>query len=154
LNGTRRWCENAAVLELARSCSRPVISGGDCHAREPAACLNLTDAWSFSEFVSEIRCGHSNVLFMPQYREPMPIRLLEAGWDILRPYPEYPGRERWIDRLFYRSEDGAPQSLSAVWRERVPFVVGPAAGLVQFLAAPGVRVALRFLLSRRAEVLR
>jgi len=154
LNGTRRWSENAAVLELARSHSRPVISGGDRHACEPAACLNLTDARSFAEFVSEIRRGHSKVLLMPQYQEPIPIRLLEASWDILRPYPEYPGRERWVDRLFYRADDGTPQALSTVWRERVPFVVRPAAGLVQFLAAPSVRMALRFLLSRRAEVLR
>src|SRR5271157_3072127 len=63
LNGTRRWTENAAVLELARVHSRPAISGGDRHACEPAACLNLTDARSFAEFVSEIRSGHSSVLF-------------------------------------------------------------------------------------------
>lgn len=153
LNGTRRWSENAAVLELARTHSRPVISGGDRHACEPAACLNLTNARSFAEFVSEIRCGHSSVLFMPQYKEPMPMRILEAAWDILRPYPEYPGRERWTDRIFYRAEDGAPQPLSTVWRSRVPWVVRPATGVVQLLAAPSVRVALRFLLSRQAEVL-
>jgi hypothetical protein len=153
LNGTRRWSENAAVLELARTHSRPVISGGDRHACEPAACLNLTDACSFAEFVSEIRYGYSSVLFMPQYREPMPLRILQSAWDILRPYPEYPGRERWTDRLFYRGEDGTPQPLSTVWRERVPLVVRPATAVVQFLAAPSVRLALRFLLSRQAEVL-
>jgi len=153
LNGTRRWMENAAVLELAHVHSHPVISGGDRHACEPAACLNLTDARSFAEFVSEIRSGHSSVLFMRQYREPMPIRVLEACWDILRPYPEYPGRARWTDRIFYRGEDGTPQPLSIVWRERVPLVVRPATGIVQFLAAPSIRMALRFLLSRQAEVL-
>ena len=26
--------------------------------------------------------------------------------DILRPYPEYPAREHWTDRVFYRAEDG------------------------------------------------
>ena len=91
LNGTRRWAENAAVADLAQTYARPVISGGDRHACEPAACLNLTDAGSFAEFAGEIRAGHSSVLFMPQYREAMPIRMLEAIWDILRPYPEYPG---------------------------------------------------------------
>lgn len=48
LNGTRRWSENSAVIDLARQWGRPVISGGDRHACEPSACLNLTDAATFS----------------------------------------------------------------------------------------------------------
>jgi hypothetical protein len=40
------------------------------------ACLNFTNAKSFGEFASEIRAGHSTVLFMPQYREPMALRIL------------------------------------------------------------------------------
>jgi hypothetical protein len=152
LNGTRRWAENAAVLDLAAAWSRPVISGGDRHACEPSACVNLTDAGSFAEFVAEIRDGRSSILFMPQYREPMPLRMLEAIWDILRPYPEYPGRERWTDRTFYRDETGTVRPLSAVWNERVPWVVRPVTGLVQFSATPSVRAALRFLLSRQLEV--
>ena len=154
LNGTRRWAENAAVLDLAGSCSRPVISGGDRHASEPSACINLTDVQSFAEFVDEIRGGHSSVLFLPQYREPMPIRLLEATWDILKPYPEYPGRERWTDRIFYRDEAGYPRPLSVVWKGRIPWTIRPVTGLVQFSAAPSVRSVLRFLLSREAEALR
>src|ERR1022692_3848477 len=74
LNGTRKWHENAATIALARQYSRPVISGGDRHACEAAACLNLTNAPSFAGFVSEIRDGHSTVLFMPHYREPMALR--------------------------------------------------------------------------------
>jgi hypothetical protein len=154
LNGTRRWTENAAVLDLARVHSRPVISGGDRHACEPAACLNLTNARSFAEFVCEVRSGNSLVVFMPQYLTPMPIRILEASWDILRPYPDYPGRERWTDRVFYRDADSAPQSLSTLWGVRVPVVVRPVTAMVQFLAKPTMRGALRLLLSRRAEVLR
>jgi hypothetical protein len=132
LNGTRRWSENRAVVDLAREWSRPVISGGDRHACEPAACLNLTNATSFAEFAGEVRCGHSVVLFMPHYRESMPARMLEAIWDILRPYPEYPGRERWTDRIFYRIEDGVATPLSALWKNRMPWVVRPAAGMLQF----------------------
>src|SRR5271157_5681191 len=45
----------------------------------------------------EIRAGLSTVLFMPHYREPMALRILETAWRILRPYPEYRGRERWTD---------------------------------------------------------
>jgi len=152
LNGTRRWHENAATIELSRERSTPVISGGDRHACEPAACLNLTNARSFGEFAAEVRAGHSSVLFLPHYREPMPLRLLEASWEILRPYPEYPGRERWTDRIFYRGEDGVAQPLSAIWRDRVPWVLRHATGMVQFFASSQLRGALRFLLSRRAEV--
>ena len=46
---------------------------------------------------------------MPHYRQPMPLRILEASGDILRTYPEFPNRKRWIDRFFYRSEDGVAQ---------------------------------------------
>jgi hypothetical protein len=151
LNGTRRWHENAATIELARARSTPVISGGDRHACEPAACLNLTNAGSFAEFAAEVRAGHSSVLFMPHYREPMALRLLEASWEILRPYPENPGRERWTDRIFYRGEGGAARPLSAIWHGRVPWILRPATGMVQFFASSQLRGALRFLLSRRAE---
>lgn len=153
LNGTRRWPENRRVIDLAREWSRPLISGGDRHAAEPSACLNLTNAATFSDFVAEIRSGLSAVLFMPQYREPMPVRVLEAVWDILRPYPEYAGRERWVDRVFYRGKDGIARPLADIWRGRTPWVIPPAAGLVQFAAAPGVRFTLRYLLSRQAEAL-
>ena len=153
LNGTRKWHENAATIELARAHSRPVISGGDRHACEPAACLNLTNATSFGEFAAEIRAGHSHVLFMPQYREPMALRILETAREILRPYPEYPGRERWTNRVFYRGQDGVAHPLSTVWRNRIPWMVRPVTGMLQLCAMPGMRQALRLLLSSRAEIL-
>lgn len=153
LNGTRRWKENAEVAELAQSWSRPIISGGDRHACEPSACINLTNARSFAEFASEVREGQSSVLFLPQYREPMALRVLGAIWDVLRPYPEYPGRERWTDRMFYRGPDNVVRSLSALWGGRMPWMVPPVTGTVQFFATGGVRMALRMILSKRAEVL-
>jgi hypothetical protein len=153
LNGTRNWRENAATMELARAHGRPTISGGDRHGCEPAACLNLTNAKSFGEFAREIRDGRSTVLFMPHYREPMALRILETVWEILRPYPEYTGRERWTDRVFYRYEGGVALPLSTVWRDRVPWMVKPATGMVQLCAMRGVRPALRLLLSSRAEML-
>ena len=153
LNGTRGWKENQAVIELARAYSRPLISGGDRHAGEPAACLNLTNAGTFSEFVSEVRAGHSSPVFMPQYREPMAVRVLEAARDILRPYPEYPGREQWTDRLFYRGDDGIARPLSAIWQDQVPWFLTLAAGLLQLSAATTLRPALRFFLAQRGEIL-
>jgi len=152
LNGTRPWKENAATIELARAHGRPAISGGDRHACEPSACINLTDARSFAEFVSEIHAGRSSVLFLPHYREPLAQRILEATRDILRTYPEYPGRERWLDRVFYRSEDGVARTLAQIWRGREPQWLSGAAAAVQFLAGSRFRQALRLLLSARGEL--
>jgi len=151
LNGTRRWHENADVIRLAGEWSRPVISGGDRHGCEPAACLNLTNAGSFSEFAAEVKAGYSSVAMMPHYREPMPLRVMEACRDILRPYPEYPGRERWTDRVFYRGEEGVARPLSQVWAGRVPWVIRPVTGMVQLFAHRGMQVALRYLLRPEAR---
>jgi len=125
LNGLRSWKENAAVTRLAAHSGHPLVSGGDRHGSEPNAILNLTNAASFAEFASEIRNDRmSDVLFMPQYREPLRLRFIETMWDIVRDYPERPvGRKRWSDRVFYQWEDGAVQPLSAIWRGVEPWPV-------------------------------
>jgi hypothetical protein len=153
LNATRSWRENAATIALARSYGRPLISGGDRHACEPSGNINLTNAQSFSEFVTEIREDSSTLLFMPQYREPLGLRILEASWDILRPYPEYPGRERWTDRIFYHGEDGRPRPLSVIWKDRAPWMLNSATGVLQLLATSKLRAAMRLLLMQRGEAL-
>ncbi len=153
LNATRPWRENAATIALARAHRRPLISGGDRHACEPNGNLNLTNARSFPEFVAEIRQGSSTLLFMPQYKEPLGLRILEAGWDILRPYPEYPGRERWIDRIFYRGASGVAKPLSVVWKDRVPWMLNSATGILQVLATRQLRGAIRLLMMERGDVL-
>jgi hypothetical protein len=152
LNGTRRWKENADTIELAQTYQRPVISGGDRHACEPGACINLTNAGSFAEFVAEIHAGRSSILFMPQYREPMAQRILEAARDILRTYPEYPGRERWADRIFYRGDDGVARTVAEVWQGREPRWLSSAAAAIQFLGGRSLRPALRLFLSERGEL--
>ena len=151
LNGTRRWSENAEVIALARAYGRPLISGGDRHATEPAACINLTNARTFAEFAGEIHAGRSSILFMPQYREPMAQRVLEAAGEILRAYPEYPGRERWPDRIFYRGEDGVGRSLNEIWRGRDPRLLTAAASAIEFLGGARLRPALRLVLAERGE---
>ncbi len=153
LNGTRKWHENAGTMELARTHARPVVSGGDRHACEAAACINVTNSRSFSEFALEVKAGNSSVVFLPHYRQPMASRILEASCEILRPYPEFPGRERWIDRIFYRTEDGIAQTLATLWENREPWVVVPLSGTLQFLATTRMRMALRMLMSRHVEIL-
>lgn len=157
LNGTRSWKENKKVIELAEAYARPVISGGDRHACEPSACINLTNANSFAEFASEIRAGKSLPYFMPHYREPLTLRIMETAWQILRQYPGYPGRERWTDRVFYRGEDGRARSLSELWRGRTPWLMrtplDALTGFLQLATAPGLRATMRQLLAERGEIL-
>jgi hypothetical protein len=153
MNGTRPWRENADTESLARAHSRPLISGGDRHACEPAACLNLTNARTFAEFVAEVRQGESTVVFQPQYRENLTMRILETTWDIVRPYPEYPGRERWTDRVFYRGEDGVARPLAAIWERGAPWMVRGAASILELAATTKLRQAVRLLLMRRGEIL-
>ena len=152
LNGTRGWPENAAVVELARLYFRPVVSGGDRHACEPAACLNLTNSRSFAEFAAEVKAGCSSVVFLPHYRQPMALRVCEAICEIVRPYPEFPGREHWTDRVFYRTLDGGAQSLRTLWGNREPWVVRPLSGSLQMLATTRARMALRLMLSGQTEM--
>jgi hypothetical protein len=149
LNATRPWRENKATIALAEAHGRPLISGGDRHACEPGGGINLTNAQCFSEFVTEIRQGSSTLLFMPQYREPLGLRILEASWDILRTYPEYPGRECWIDRIFYVGEDDVAQPLSVIWKNKSPRMLNGATGILQLLATRGLRAALRLFLTNR-----
>jgi hypothetical protein len=143
-----------AAVELARAHSRPLISGGcDRHACEAAACLNLTNAQTSSEFAAEVRDGHSSILLLPHYRQPMPLRILEVAYDILRQYPEFPGRRRWIDRFYYRGQDGMARPIAELCGDPEPLAVRPLTDALHFLAMEGVRGTLRFLLSREAEVL-
>jgi hypothetical protein len=83
----------------------------------------------------------------------MAMRILEACWDILRPYPEYPGRERWTDRVFYRGEDGEARPLSKIWERGAPWMARAAAGVVELAATTKLRQAVRLLSMRRGEIL-
>jgi len=106
LNGLRPWRENRLVVDLARDLHRTLVSGGDRHGREPNALINLTNAATFTEFADEVRSGCSHVLFLPQYREPLGLRVLQTICEILRDCPDLGGREKWTDRVFYAPRDG------------------------------------------------
>lgn len=94
LNGLRPWAENETILRMATDLGLPYVSGGDRHGSEPSANLNLTPARSFPEFVHEVRLRRrSHVLFLPQYRKPIPQRQVIAGCEVAA---------RWTKRLFYR----------------------------------------------------
>lgn len=153
LNGLRPWTENRRTAEMAAASGHPVVSGGDRHGCEPNSNLNLTNAGSFAEFAAEIRRDRiSDVLFLPQYREPLKLRYLESARDILRDYPEYPGRVRWVDRFFYRSETGGVLPVSVLFRGNSFVPVDQFLGLAGLLRSRRVRSAIRNALADGQEV--
>jgi hypothetical protein len=154
LNGLRPWKENSKVRWLAEHYGHVLISGGDRHGLEPNANLNLTNAQSFSEFVAEIREDRiSDVLFMPQYREPIRLRMIETMCDIVRDYPDFPiGRKCWNERVFYRSDDGTVKPLATLWRGEGPWPVKWFVRGLHALKSQPVRSALRVALTEPGEV--
>jgi hypothetical protein len=119
INATRSPIENNRVIALADRWRRLLVSGGDRHGCEPSGALNLTHAETFSEFVHEIRFEQSShVLIMPQYDEPLSLRILLTVLDVIREYPEYaPGCRRWDDRVFHPHQTpDTEQPISALWK--------------------------------------
>jgi hypothetical protein len=149
LSGIRSWEENQAVLHLSEACNQLVISGGDRHACEPNATLNLTNAESFTEFVHEVRKDRrSHILFMPQYDEPHTLRVLQVLLEVIREYPDYSsGSRHWDERVFHPDCAGVIRPLRALW-VRPPFYVRHFFSVVRLLEKAPVRRALRLALAR------
>jgi hypothetical protein len=119
LNGLRPWSENRQTIGLAMSHRIPPISGGDRHGCEPNALINLSHARTFDEFVAEVReDGYSSVAVMPQYREPLVLRIISAIGDVMRDHDAHMhGWRRWSDRIFFRRRTGEVESLGSIWPE-------------------------------------
>lgn len=118
INATRSRKENNRVRDLANQWKRPLVSGGDRHGCAASGALNLTEAETFSEFVSEIRLDRrSHVLLMPQYTEPVSVRTTRTLLDVIRNYPDFPiGSRRWDDRIFHPDADGGlDRPISSLW---------------------------------------
>jgi hypothetical protein len=141
------------VAVLARESGHPLVSGGDRHGCKPNANLNLTNAGTFEEFLSEVREDRmSDIAFMPQFRERLVLRRLETAWDIIRDYPEYTGRARWTDRIFYYSRDGAVQPVAALFENGGPGLVNSFLSVMRVFHSPRVQSALRGFLAKRQEL--
>jgi hypothetical protein len=153
LNGMRCWKENQQVMELARTTGRCVISGGDRHGLEPNALINLSNAATFEEFVNEVRReGISDVLVMPQYREPIAFRYAETIWETIRDYPGNQGRVRWSDRFFQRTSAG-DVAFSRIWQEGGPGAIGVFIKILRLLGNSHVRSTLRLAMRASSEVM-
>jgi hypothetical protein len=134
-------------MQLGQELDISIVSGGDRHGLEPNSILNLSCAASFSEFVHEVRRDRqSHILLMPQYREPHKFRILRMIAEILREYPNMPGRETWADRVFLRRlNSGVSEPLSSILKRSSPFpkCVNGLAFLLQGIRWPGIRWALQ-----------
>jgi hypothetical protein len=69
-------------------------------------------------------------------------------------YPDMPGRERWVDRIFYEPFDrpGVILPLSLEWPDGGPAAIRKFVSAVGFLAAPHMRGALRLAFGQQGEV--
>jgi hypothetical protein len=117
LNGSRGWEENRRVAQLAARWQQILVSGGDRHGCEPNANLNLTNAASFAEWVHQVRVERiSQLLFMPQYNEPMGARFYQVFLDAIRDNPDHSdGACRWDQRTFHPGPDGVVRPISTLW---------------------------------------
>lgn len=151
LNGLQSRAMNLDTMRLAAARGVPVISGGDRHCCEPNANVNLTNARSFTEFVHEIRVEQrSSVLFLPQYRDPIPARYIEVIWHAVRDYADFTGRERWADRVFFERQSGETVSCRDEWPNGGPAAIRGFISAIGFLASPGMRPLLSIIKGRDA----
>lgn len=143
INGFRTWSENKAVIEMAEALGIPIATGGDRHGCKPNTVINLTNSSTFEEFVEEIRVDRrSEVVLMPEYKQPLHSRQLQSFSEILKMYPEFPeGRQRWFDRVFFDIGNGAGLNpLSAYgWRKGGPTWLRWAIWTLGFLGSPQMR---------------
>ena len=152
LGGLRSWEENQQVVEFAHGWNQLVIAGGDRHGSEPSAVISLSEAECFSEFVHEVRKERrSNVLFMPQYKEPLALRIALSVLDILRDYPDYSaGSRRWDERVFHPNNVGEGRPLAAMWHTP-PAFIDWFVKAVHLLESPPVRHGMRLLLGTPSQ---
>ena len=146
LNALRNWEENLRVRRLAEKWHMLLISGGDRHGVEPNGNINITNASSFTEFVHEIRRERrSNVLFMPQYKEPWKHRLLQSTIDAIRNYPEFPpGSRNWDERVFHPDAQGNIRPICELWpKDSAPIFTRAIIAFVQLMGRGPVSGGLR-----------
>jgi hypothetical protein len=142
INGFRSWSENKAVIEMAEALGIPIATGGDRHGCKPNTVINLTSARTFEEFADEIRVAkRSEVVLMPEYRQPLHSRQLQSFSEILKLYPEFPeGRQKWFDRVHFDTGDGhGVRQLSVHWKRGGPTWLRWAIWTLGVLGSPRMR---------------
>lgn len=155
VNGFRSWSENQTVIEMAETLGFPLVTGGDRHCSETNTVINLTDSKTFAEFAEEIRVGKfSEIVLMPEYREPLNFRQISSITHILKNYPDFPaGRQRWFDRVHVDIGDGlGARSLSTHWKGGGPQWLRWAMRAITILGHKRARPAFRLAMKREDRV--
>lgn len=155
INGFRKWSENKAVLEMAEALGFPIVTGGDRHGCKPNTIINLTNAATFAEFTEEIRVDkRSEVVLMPEYRQPLHSRQLQSFAEILKYYPEFPeGRRKWFDRVHYDIGDGhGVRPLSVHWLYGGPAWLRLAIWTLGVMGSPTARPAFNLMRKKKDRV--
>ncbi|CAN5397582.1 hypothetical protein BH20ACI1_BH20ACI1_05590 [soil metagenome] len=155
INGFRTWSENKAVIEMAEALGYPLVTGGDRHGCQPNTVINLTNSKTFAEFVEEIRVGkRSEVVLMPEYKQPLHSRQLQSFAEILKHYPEFPeGRQKWFDRVYFDIGDGCGvRQLSVHWIRGGPTWLRWAVRTLGFFGSPKMRPVFALARKRRDRV--
>jgi hypothetical protein len=89
---------------------------------------------------------------MPQYREPLQLRIIENMCGILEDDPNHAmGWTQWSDRVFYLTDEGIVKSLKELWGDRFPRVVNRFVSLMQLAQSRSIKSALRLAFSQRAD---
>jgi hypothetical protein len=91
---------------------------------------------------------------MPQYHEPLKLRILQTMVDIVRHYPEnFAGRRTWADRVFYCDPaTKATVSLATLWPDGGPAIVKQFIAAMRLIEWTPLRSALRIALNDRSAV--
>jgi len=148
LNGLRPWKENRLAWRMAQEMDKPIVAGGDRHALEPNALVDLTNAGSFPEYAEQVRNGWSDVLVTNQYREPLPLRILQSVQETLQDYETHAcGWRYWRDRVFYECDDGVVRPLMTLVPERIPQTLQVVIGAVAAIRGQAFLKPLRTLRS-------
>jgi hypothetical protein len=90
--------------------------------------------------VHEIRKRReSHVLFMPQYQDPIGVRMVQEFLDVIRDRSDFPaGSQRWDDRVFHPDNAGVIRPVSALW-DKPPAFIQVAFALFRLLEVEPVR---------------
>jgi phage-related protein len=154
INGFRKWSENKAVIEMGEALGIPIVTGGDRHGCKPNTVINLTRSKTFGEFVEEIRVNrHSEVVLMPEYKEPLHSRQLQSFGEILKYYPEFPeGRRKWFDRVYFDYDGLGLRRLSIHWKRGGPTWLRWANWVLGVSGSPRLRPIFRSLMKSKDRV--
>lgn len=153
IHGLLDWRESQRTVALSRRYGVPLVSGGDRHAREPDAALNVTSASTFGEFAREVRWGVSRAVLMPQYRRPLALRIIENFADIVNDAPDHGlGWTLWTERVFRRCDDGEVRSLHAMCGTKPPVALRAVTFAFRALSHRYVKPALEWAMPQTKEL--